>query len=203
MVIPVVPNPVQLATNEIRNLMVVITSRSLSEAIMALQRSLTAPKVSVHNGRAVTTSVDVADYFGKLHKNAIQKIESIDCSEKFNRLNFQPVDYIDAKGEKHPMFKMTKDGFVFLVMGFTGKKAAAFKEAYIAEFNRMEERLHGAVAVSGVTSEILLTLQDNKVISSRPIVNDEYVASLDTLFEIARRADYLVIHKDDLIKKTR
>ncbi len=99
------------------------------------------------------------------------------------------------------MFEMTKDGFVFLVMGFTGKKAAAFKEAYIAEFNRMEERLNGAVAVSGVTSEILLTLQDNKVISSRPIADNEYVASLDTLFEIARRADYLVIHKDDLIKK--
>ncbi|ACY84441.1 antirepressor protein [Edwardsiella piscicida] len=36
---------------------------------------------------------------------------------------------------------MTKDGFVFLVMGFTGKKAAAFKEAYIAEFNRMEAQL--------------------------------------------------------------
>jgi hypothetical protein len=37
---------------------------------------------------------------------------------------------------------MTKDGFVFLVMGFTGKKAAAFKEAYIAEFNRMEAQLY-------------------------------------------------------------
>ncbi|EOL3954581.1 Rha family transcriptional regulator, partial [Escherichia coli] len=31
--------------------------------------------------------------------------------------------------------------FVFLVMGFTGKKAAAFKEAYIAEFDRMEKQL--------------------------------------------------------------
>lgn len=80
---------------------------------------------------------------------------------------------------------MTKYGFVFLVMGLTGKKATAFKEAYIAEFNRMEERLHGSVAVSGATSEILLTLQDNKVISSRPITNNEYVVSLDTLFETA------------------
>ncbi|WP_341538063.1 Rha family transcriptional regulator [Sodalis glossinidius] len=52
------------------------------------------------------------------------------------------VDYVDAKGEKRPMFEMTKDGFVFIVMGFTGKKAAAFKEAYIAEFNRMEPELY-------------------------------------------------------------
>lgn len=110
---------------------------------MTLQTSLAAPKVTIHNGQAVTTSLDVADYFGKLHKNVIQKIESIDCSEEFNRLNFQPVDYTDAKGEKRPMYTMTKDGFVFLVMGFTGKKAAAFKEAYIAEFNRMEAELYG------------------------------------------------------------
>lgn len=40
------------------------------------------------------------------------------------------------------MYTMTKDGFVFLIMGFTGKKAAAFKEAYIAEFNRMEAELY-------------------------------------------------------------
>ncbi len=28
------------------------------------------------------------------------------------------------------MIQMTRDGFVFLVMGFTGKEAARFKEAY-------------------------------------------------------------------------
>ncbi|EBA6490188.1 Rha family transcriptional regulator, partial [Salmonella enterica] len=56
------------------------------------------------------------------------------------------VEYIDAKGEKRPMYEMTKDGFVFLVMGFTGKKAAAFKEAYIAEFNRMEAELYSGAS---------------------------------------------------------
>ncbi len=170
---------------------------------MTLHSSLAAPKVTIHNGKAVTTSLDVADYFGKLHKNVIQKIEFLDCSSEFTKLNFKLCHKNNElqNGKPQPYYEMTKDGFVFLVMGFTGKKAAAFNEAYIAEFNRMEERLHGAVAVSGVTSEILLTLQDNKVISSRPIADNEYVASLDTLFEIARRADYLIIHKDDLIKK--
>lgn len=33
---------------------------------------------------------------------------------------------------------MTKDGFTFLVMGYRGKKAAAFKESYIQRFNDME-----------------------------------------------------------------
>ncbi|WP_406706333.1 Rha family transcriptional regulator [Sodalis sp.] len=167
---------------------------------MTLQTSLASPKVTIHDGKAVTSSKDVADYFGKEHQKVVLKISNLDCSEQFLTRNFWRVQF-EHRGNTYEAYEMTKDGFVFLVMGFTGKKAAAFKEAYIAEFNRMEERLHGAVAVSSVTNEILLTLQDNKVISSRPIADNEYVASLDTLFEIARRADYLVIHKNDLIKK--
>ncbi|MGL9751126.1 MAG: Rha family transcriptional regulator [Symbiopectobacterium sp.] len=173
---------------------------------MTIHTSLATPKVTIHNGKAVTTLLDVADYFGKRHDNVLRTIGNLDCSPEFRLLNFEETSYVrqnpnGGDGISTKCFTMTKDGFVFLVMGFTGKKAAAFKEAYIAEFNRMEERLHGAVAVSGITNEILLTLQDNKVISSRPIADNEYVASLDTLFEIARRADYLVIHKDDMIKK--
>jgi hypothetical protein len=36
---------------------------------------------------------------------------------------------------------MTKDGFVFLAMGFTGKEAARWKESYLEAFNSMEEAL--------------------------------------------------------------
>ena len=39
------------------------------------------------------------------------------------------------------MYYMTRDGFTFLAMGFTGKVAARFKEAYIEAFNEMERRL--------------------------------------------------------------
>lgn len=105
---------------------------------MTLQLSAIPPKVTVHNGKAIATSQNVADYFAKLHKNVIRSIQLLDCSPEFNRLNFEPVNYIDSKGEKRLMYEMTKNGFIFLVMGFTGKKAAAFKEAYIAEFDRME-----------------------------------------------------------------
>ena len=36
---------------------------------------------------------------------------------------------------------MTKNGFVLLVMGFTGKKAVQFKIAYIEAFDYMAEEL--------------------------------------------------------------
>ncbi|CAK8737144.1 hypothetical protein SODG_000867 [Sodalis praecaptivus] len=103
------------------------------------------PRVFINDGKAVTTSLDVATYFRKLHKDVLRKIEALECSQDFTERNFTPSEYTDSTGRKLPMYTMTKDGFVFLVMGFTGKKAAAFKEAYIAEFNRMEARLSSAV----------------------------------------------------------
>lgn len=99
------------------------------------------PIVTIKEGRVVANSRDVAEAFGKLHKNVLQAIDTIDCSPEFNRLNFQPVDYLDEKGERRRAFDLTRDGFVFLVMGFTGREAARFKEAYIAAFNAMEDEL--------------------------------------------------------------
>ncbi|HGJ5900037.1 Rha family transcriptional regulator, partial [Arsenophonus apicola] len=118
---------------------------------MNVQLSTITPKVTVHNDKAITTSLDVANYFGKRHDNVLRAIEDLDCSEKFTVLNFE-VCYKNNElqnGKPQKYYEMTKDGFVFLVMGFTGKKAAQFKEAYIAEFNRMEAQLHNAVTVTG------------------------------------------------------
>ncbi|MFS1583937.1 MAG: Rha family transcriptional regulator [Candidatus Arsenophonus phytopathogenicus] len=172
---------------------------------MTTQLSTINPKVTVHNGKAITASQDVADYFGKQHKHVLAKIESLDCSREFMTANFSAVVVKVQAGfnqRDSKTYEMTKDGFVFLVMSFTGKKAAQFKEAYIAEFNRMEAQLHNAVTVTGNTNKILLTLLPNgKVDSARVIHDNEYVASLESLFEIGPRAGYMIIHKDALIKK--
>lgn len=93
--------------------------------------------VSIVNDVPKTTSLIVAKYFGKRHADVLRAIEKLDCSKEFNERNFALVDYTDVKGEKRPCYELTKDGFTFLAMGFTGKKSAQFKEAYINEFNRM------------------------------------------------------------------
>lgn len=97
--------------------------------------------VRVRDGRVVTTSRAVAEAFGKQHKNVLRIIQDLDFSLEFNRLNFAPVDYLDKKGERQPLYEISKDGFVLLVMGFTGPRAAQFKIAYIEAFNAMERRL--------------------------------------------------------------
>lgn len=97
--------------------------------------------ITVHNNQPRTTSLLVAECFGKRHDNIIRKIQTIDCSQEFSALNFEEAEYIDEQGKKRIAYEMTKDGFIFLVMGFTGQKAAAIKEAYINAFNMMALQL--------------------------------------------------------------
>ena len=83
-------------------------------------------------------SRSVAAFFEKEHKNVLSDIRNLECSEEFSRLNFQLSKYTDERGKKQPCYYMTRDGFIFLVMGYRGKKAAYFKEIYIKRFNEME-----------------------------------------------------------------
>ena len=95
------------------------------------------------DSKTITTSEIVAKVFGKYHKHVIRDIREIleAGDDEFNRTNFGLVEYIDKKGEKRPMFEMTKDGFMLLVMGYKTKKAMAIKIAYIKAFNFMQEQL--------------------------------------------------------------
>ncbi|MES1555037.1 Rha family transcriptional regulator, partial [Escherichia coli] len=134
-------NPVRLTTHEIATSGGELIKFTNEAAIMATIPTLSHPDVTIKNGRAVTTSIAIAEFFGKRHERVLDKIRNLDCSAKFTEHNFVSSKYTDSTGRKLPMYQITKNGFVFLVMGFTGKKAAAFKEAYIAEFDRMEEEL--------------------------------------------------------------
>ena len=101
----------------------------------------TVPHITVIDGQPTTTSRDIAETFGKRHTNLLRAIASLECSPEFNALNFEPVEYSDGKGEKRTEYRITRDGFAFLCMGFTGARAAQWKEKYIATFNRMAEKL--------------------------------------------------------------
>lgn len=104
------------------------------------------------NGKQIpaVTSLQVAEAFGKEHKNVLQDIDRIlsQVPEIFGRLNFEPSEYALKNNlgfpVKHPMYIITKDGFTLLTMGYTGEKAMQFKVAYIARFNEMEEQLRSA-----------------------------------------------------------
>lgn len=98
------------------------------------------PSVKLVHGQAVTTSLKVADTFGKRHTDVLRTIRNLECSPEFTERNFAPSEYTDVTGRKLPMYTITRDGFAFLASGFTGKEAAQWKEKYIAAFNELERR---------------------------------------------------------------
>jgi Rha family phage regulatory protein len=117
--------------------------------------------IAVKDNQLYTPSTRIADVFGKPHKDVLAKIRKLDCSHFFTERNFSLSEFTDTTGRKLPMFNVTKDGFMFLVMGFTGKQAAAIKEAYINAFNQMAEALqnkqhdNGAVMALQATNQTL------------------------------------------------
>lgn len=198
-------NPVRLTTYEFGTSRGEFIKLTIEDAIMATIPAPSHPQVTVENGRAVTTSVAVAEYFGKRHDNVIQKIKLLDCSSEFNALNFKDVTYTDAKGEKRPAYQITKNGFVFLVMGFTGKKAAAFKEAYIAEFDRMENELRPSsdCLIKGDTRTVVVHFDEAGNVTSTERVSDDAVVTTISQFKFwMEKNGWLVIHRDDIRKMT-
>lgn len=108
------------------------------------------PEITIINGRVVTTSLAVANYFTKRHERVLDRIRNLECSAEFTEHNFVLSEYTDASGRKLPCYQITRDGFAFLAMGFTGKRAARFKEAYINAFNQMEKQLSNPSVLSDV-----------------------------------------------------
>ncbi len=94
---------------------------------MATISPLSRPSVTIENGNAITTSIDIAEFFEKQHHHVVQKIESLECSEQFLTRNFSRVKF-EHRGNTYNAYQITKNGFVFLVMGFTGKKPPLSKK---------------------------------------------------------------------------
>ena len=104
------------------------------------------PAITIVDGKPTTLSTDLARHFGKRHDDVLRAIRNLlpQLSEEHLR-NFEEasVEVESGNGAKaiYPAYRLTRDGFTLLAMGFTGKKALAFKLAYIDAFNRMEAEL--------------------------------------------------------------
>lgn len=99
------------------------------------------PVVNYVEGKTMTTSLNIAEVFGKNHVHVIRSIRELDAPIEFSQSNFGLAEYKDEQGKQRPMYNITRDGFMLLAMGFTGKQAMRFKIAYIEAFNRMESVL--------------------------------------------------------------
>ncbi|MCE3041801.1 phage antirepressor KilAC domain-containing protein [Lacticaseibacillus rhamnosus] len=109
--------------------------------------------VIMHNKQAMTTSLRVAEVFGKDHKHVLETISNL-AAEKSAAKFFAETTYYN-RGKQYPMYYMNRDGFTLLAMGFTGKKALQFKISYINAFNSMETQIKTGYVIPGSYAEAL------------------------------------------------
>lgn len=141
--------------------------------------------VFIDTNRVVTDSLIVAETFGKNHKDVLRDIRNLDCSEEFSRRNFAHTPYVhEQNGQEYHKYLITQDGFTFLVMGYTGKEAARFKEMYINEFNRMREQLSNTqLGLPQNYKEALVALisqvEKNEVLETEKLMLQQQVRELE------------------------
>ncbi|MFV0576064.1 MAG: Rha family transcriptional regulator [Vibrio sp.] len=138
----------------------------------------------------VTDSFHVSRFFGKQHKDVLRKLKSLDCSFDFTKRNFTLCHKNNElqNGKLQPFYQMTKDGFMFLVMGFTGKRAAEIKERYINAFNEMAEQLANRKPTMPTVKipdfarlRILITVENGVTTQTKLLDNDELIINRNNL----------------------
>lgn len=105
-----------------------------------------APLVVLDQGEVWTTSLLIAEKFGRQHKDVLRAIEKKPCSEEFRQRNFAPAEYFDEQSKPRRMYRLSRDGFALVVMGFTGESAVSWQERFIAAFGKMERELRRIAA---------------------------------------------------------
>ena len=93
--------------------------------------SFLIPVIHVKDGEVFANSRDVADFFGKEHRNVLRDIDGLLNSEHTPSgwFIFHTV-FNEQNKVAYRSYDMTKDGFTLLVMGYTGAKAGVTKHGH-------------------------------------------------------------------------
>lgn len=124
--------------------------------------------------QVLTSSLIVAEVFGKRHDNVLQAIENLITENSGVKKWFAETTYV-SRGKKQPMYAMTKDGFTLLAMGFTGKKAMEFKVKYISAFNEMEKQLNKPMSTLDMIIESAKELKEQQRLNEDQAKKNELV----------------------------
>jgi Rha family phage regulatory protein len=107
-------------------------------------------KLYERKGKPFCDSLQVAETFGKRHADVLRDIEKITAptsglTEGFSQRIFALSNY-KIRGKQYPKYFLSKNGFSVLVMGYGGKRAMQFKEAFIVRYDLMEEFIQSLYA---------------------------------------------------------
>lgn len=158
----------------------------------------------VIEGRPVTSSRIVAEYFGKKHSDVVRAVVNtiaakpeLEASRNFAQWS---EDVEIGSGAKRTVvgYWMDRKGFSILAMGFTGAKALEFKCAFYDQFERMEEALRAPSAQSALitTTE---QYEIRKAIKSRAKNSSvHYQTVYNALYDYFKIASYKDLRHDQM-----
>jgi Rha family phage regulatory protein len=108
-----------------------------------MQSFTSSELIAVTGDRLTTDSLVVARRFGKQHSKVMRSASALrKQTGEWGIANFGATSHVDAQnGQTYQRITMSKDGFMLLVMGFTGAEALAVKMNFIAAFNAMAEHI--------------------------------------------------------------
>lgn len=123
--------------------------------------------VSMKNGKAFVLSIDVAEKFGKQHRQILDNIRKVIKNEpEFGCANFCATTYTTGQNKTHECFELSRDGFAMIAMGLTGSKAMSWKAKYIDAFNKMEMALNDVAPTLETVNQIVKKCESDKQIAS-------------------------------------
>lgn len=175
------------------------------------------PIVHVVDGEVLADSRDVAAFFGKEHRNVLRDIDTlIQFEPQLGLLKFEQGSYtLPATGDQqHRCYRMTRDGFSLIAMGFTGPRALKWKLRYIDAFNAMEAELRARpvdpmaalndpATMRGLLlsyADRVLTLEAEKATLVPKVAALERLAETDGSFCITDAAKTLQVQPNTLFK---
>lgn len=128
----------------------------MADTTIGTSVAIATPDLEIIEGQITTTSLQIAEHFSKRHTHVLRAIRNLLAELPENaRPNFGLSEFTDDTGRKLPAYRITRDGFTLLAMGFTGKEAMQWKLAYLAAFNKMEAELLARTAYTVQPSDTL------------------------------------------------
>ena len=143
--------------------------------------------VIMKDRQAVTTSLDIAENFEKQHKDVLEainnKIQSAENSAHYKSMFAEGI-YQDSRNRNQKMYYMNRDGFTFIAMGFTGKKADDFKIKYIDAFNQMEQHIKQELDTSSLSPELQMFNHMFKSLANQEIATQKLESKVDGIKDL-------------------
>lgn len=163
--------------------------------------------VEVNNEQVVTTSLVVAETFGKRHDNVLQAIKNLEKDVPPKTMFFE-TEYFDRYKRKQTAFSITKEGFLILVSSYRGKDVLEKKMQILSgtdmippslpERKETEFFLELSQSLKGFEEELTLYQQYN-ILDYRI---DGYIKELNLAIEYDE-SHHLYSEKEDIIRQVK